>query len=50
MMPDLGRYATEVAAAYVATAILILAIVGLTIWRGARVKRALKAAEERRHG
>ncbi len=49
-MPDLGRYALEVGFAYAATLILLLTLVGITIWRGRRVKRALQAAEGRRHG
>ncbi|MFC7704082.1 heme exporter protein CcmD [Plastorhodobacter daqingensis] len=47
MIPDLGRYAAEVAAAYGVSIGLLAALVGLTLWRGARVRRALRAVEER---
>ena len=49
-MPDLGKYAVEVAMAYGASAALLLGIVLLTLLRGRRVKRALDAAEGRRNG
>ncbi|PZX17588.1 heme exporter protein D [Palleronia aestuarii] len=47
MMPDLGKYAAEVLTAYAASAVLLLGLVGLTLWRAARVKRALDRAEGR---
>ncbi|WP_214650010.1 heme exporter protein CcmD [Palleronia pontilimi] len=47
-MPDLGKYAAEVGAAYAVSAVLLLGIVALTLWQGARVKRALRAAEGRK--
>jgi heme exporter protein D len=47
MMPDLGTYAGPVLGSYAATAVLVAAIVTLTLWRGARVRRALAAAEAR---
>ena len=50
MMPDLGKYAAEVLTAYAITAVLLIGIVALTFWRGARVKRALERAEERFDG
>ncbi len=46
-MPDLGKYAGAVTGAYGVTIVLILAIVGLSLWRSARVKRALEAQEAR---
>lgn len=49
-MPDLGRYAAEVLTAYGITAVLLVGIVALTLWRGARVKRALARAERRANG
>lgn len=49
-MPDLGRYAAEVLTAYGITAVLLVGIVALTLWRGARVKRALARAERRVNG
>jgi heme exporter protein D len=47
MMPDLGKYALTVASAYGASFTLLLALVGWTLWRGVRVKRALDEAEAR---
>ncbi len=47
MMPDLGKYAGAVMWSYAASVALILALVALSIWRGARVKRALAEAESR---
>ncbi len=52
-MPDLGRYAVEVAAAYGVSLALLLGLVGLTLWRGAKVRRTLNEVEkrqERKHG
>mgnify|MGYP003767926155 CR=1 FL=1 len=51
MMPDLGKYATAVAASYVATIAIIVVMLGWTLWRGALVKRALQEVEARKnHG
>lgn len=52
MMPDLGKYAVAVLSSYGATLGLLAAIIGLTLWRGARVRRQLDEIEERRskHG
>lgn len=52
MMPDLGKYAVTVLSSYGATLGLLAAIIGLTLWRGARVRRQLEEVEERRskHG
>ncbi|MDP3196799.1 heme exporter protein CcmD [Tabrizicola sp.] len=47
MMPDLGKYAVAVLGSYVATAVLIAALVGLTLWQSARMKRALAEVEAR---
>ena len=47
MMPDMGKYAVTVYGAYVATLVLLAALVVVTLWHGARVKRALAAQEER---
>jgi heme exporter protein D len=47
-MPDLGPYATYVTLAYGVSLALIAALVGLSIWRGKRVKRQLAEAEARR--
>jgi len=47
MMPELGKYAFAVLGAYGVSLGLIAALVGLTLWRGARVKRALAEVEAR---
>jgi heme exporter protein D len=47
MMPDLGKYAFAVVGSYVATAVLIAALVALSFWQRARVKRALDEVEAR---
>lgn len=50
MMPDLGKYAGAVLGSYAASVLLILGLVGLSLWQGARVKRALSEAEARQGG
>lgn len=52
MMPDLGKYATEVLSAYGATLLLLAALVLLSLRRGRRARAALKQAEQEtaRHG
>ena len=47
MMPDLGKYAGAVMWSYTASVALIVALVVLSVWRGATVKRALAEAEAR---
>ena len=51
MMPELGKYALTVLSAWVVTLGLLAALVALTLWRSARVRRALDAQERkaRRH-
>jgi len=44
MMPDLGKYATEVLTAYGATLVLLGLLVALTVWRGRRVRTQLEQA------
>lgn len=46
-MPDLGKYAGAVLGSYAATLVLIAALVALTLWRGARVRAALREVERR---
>jgi heme exporter protein D len=48
LIPDLGRYAGAVLSAYGLSLLLIGALVVLVVWRGARVRRQLAAAEARR--
>ncbi len=47
MMPDLGKYAGTVLGAYGAALALLVALVALTLWQGARMKRALDEVERR---
>ena len=49
-MPDLGKYAGAVLGAYGAATVLLMALVALTLWQGARMKRALAAVEARQQG
>ena len=46
-MPELGKYAFAVLGSYVVTAVLIAALVGLSLWQSARMKRALAEVEAR---
>lgn len=45
MMPELGKYATEVLAAYGVSIALLVIIVGMSIRRSRRVRAALEAVE-----
>ncbi|TAG23063.1 MAG: heme exporter protein CcmD [Rhodobacterales bacterium] len=47
MLPDLGKYSFAVLGSYAATVLLIVALVGLSFWQRARVKRALAEVEAR---
>lgn len=47
MMPDLGKYAGAVLGSYAASIALIVILVGWSLWRGARVRRALAEVEAR---
>ena len=46
MLPDLGKYATEVMSAYAVSLLLLLLLVVLTLRRGRRARAALRAAEQ----
>lgn len=50
MMPDLGKYATEVLSAYAVTLALMLALLVVTLMRGKRARAALRRAEEETAG
>lgn len=50
MMPDLGKYGDAVLGSYAASIGLIAVLVGWSLWRGAKVRRALAAAEARAAG
>ena len=46
MMPELGKHTATVLVAYGVTLLLLAGIVALTLWRGARVRRALEEVEQ----
>jgi heme exporter protein D len=46
-MPDLGKYAVSVLGSYAVTAVLLLGLVGISLWQSARMKRALAEVEAR---
>ncbi len=52
MIPDLGKYTDTVLSAYGASIVLLAILVGLSVWRGRKVRAALDKVEERtkRHG
>lgn len=47
MLPDLGKYAEAVIWSYVASIALLAVLIGWSLWRGARIKRALAEVEAR---
>lgn len=47
MIPDLGKYHTEVLSAYAVSIALIIAIVAVSIWRSRKTKAALAEVENR---
>jgi heme exporter protein D len=47
MMPVLGKYAGVVLSSYAIAVVLIGGLVLWTLWRGARVRAALRAVEAR---
>lgn len=47
MIPDLGRYAGPVLWSYAVGIAILVALVALSWWQGARVKRALAVVEAR---
>lgn len=46
-MPDLGKYADAVLSAYAVSIVLLVAIVGLSLWKGRRVRADMRAVEDR---
>lgn len=47
MTPELGKYALTVLGAYGAALVLLAGLVGQSLWRARRVRRALEEREER---
>lgn len=50
MIPDLGKYATEVLSAYAISLVLLAAVILLSWRKSRRVKAELKAVEARING
>ncbi len=48
MIPDLGKYAGAVMGAYAVSIVLLVLLVAVSMWRGARVRRQLDEIEARR--
>lgn len=48
MIPDLGKYAGAVMGAYAVSIVLLVLLVAMSMWRGARVRRQLDEIEARR--
>ena len=46
-MPDLGKYADTVLSAYAVSIVLVLVLVGLSVWRSVKVRKALDEVEAR---
>ncbi|MCF6233605.1 MAG: heme exporter protein CcmD [Rhodobacteraceae bacterium] len=46
-MPDLGKYAETVLMAYAASVVLLVLLVGLSLWRGRKVRSDLVRIEKR---
>jgi heme exporter protein D len=47
MMPDLGKYAFEVSAAYVISIALLLLLIAVSMRKAAKAKRLLEQQEDR---
>jgi len=47
MMPDLGKYSDTVLSAYGASILLLVLLVGFSLWRGRKVRAEMKAVEAR---
>ena len=50
MMPELGKYAGAVLTAYGVSLLLLLALVGVSLWQARLVKARLDRAEQGRDG
>ena len=47
MMPDLGKYADTVLWSYAASLVLLVALVGLSVLRGRKVRAEMEKIEQR---
>jgi len=50
MMPDLGKYGDTVLSAYGVSIGILIVLVGLSLWRGRRVRADLATVEDRMRG
>jgi heme exporter protein D len=50
MIPELGKYAAEVLAAYAASLVMLAALVLLTLRKGRRARAELARIEDRKDG
>lgn len=50
LMPELGKYATEVLSSYVVSLVLIVVFVAISVHRSRKVRRALEQVEGRKNG
>ncbi len=48
MIPDLGKYAVEVLAAYGVSIALLLGLIGASVWRSRKVRARLATVEAAR--
>jgi len=48
MMPDLGKYQSEILASYAITLVLLLGLLAISWIKGRRIAKALREVEERR--
>ena len=47
MIPDLGKYATDVLSAYAIAILLLVALVAVSLRQSGKARKALKDAEQR---
>jgi heme exporter protein D len=47
MTPDLGKYADTVLSAYGASVVLLIVLIGLSVYRGRKIRAALARIEAR---
>ena len=50
ILPDLGKYATEVGLAYGVSLCLLALLIGQSLWKGRKIKQRLQQEEKARKG